>query len=161
LQFLKHLTNFAPHVLEELSPAEVSDFVTMMVTFLACPRYVKNPYLRATFTKLLRYLVPRSEANEAKASHASERLAAVLHTHKLAQAHLAPALMQFFVDIEFTGSHTGAYDKYEYRHEMTQILEYFWTLPEYRQVRGGEEAGRGRGAAVGGRGWGSAKNSAL
>ena len=23
--------------------------------------------------------------------------------------------MQFFVDIEFSGSHTGAYDKYEYR----------------------------------------------
>mmetsp|Transcript_30212 Transcript_30212/g.96379 ORF Transcript_30212/g.96379 Transcript_30212/m.96379 type:complete len:577 (+) Transcript_30212:1412-3142(+) len=133
-QFLKHLTNFAPNVLEDISPDEMTDFVTMMVTFLSSPRYVKNPYLRATFTRLLRYLVPRSEANEAKASHASERLAAVFHTHRLAQAHLAPALMQFFVDIEFTGSHTGAYDKYEYRHEMTQILEYFWTLPEYRQA---------------------------
>ena len=104
------------------------------VTFLGSPKYVKNPYLRATFTKLLRYLVPRSESNEALASHGSERLAAVFHTHRLAQAHLAPALMQFFVDIEFTGSHTGAYDKYEYRHEMCQILEYLWTLPEYRQV---------------------------
>jgi ubiquitin conjugation factor E4 B len=40
--------------------------------------------------------------------------------------------MQFFVDIEFTGSHTSAYDKYEYRHEMTQILEYFWSIPNYK-----------------------------
>jgi len=65
---------------------------------------VKNPYLRATFTKLLRYLVPRSESNQATASHGSQRLAAVFGSHALAKAHLAPALMQFFVDIEFTGA---------------------------------------------------------
>uniref|UniRef100_A0A7S0Q3G5 RING-type E3 ubiquitin transferase n=1 Tax=Coccolithus braarudii TaxID=221442 RepID=A0A7S0Q3G5_9EUKA len=128
--FLKHLTNFAPQVLEQLQPDELHDYVTLMVTFIASPRYVKNPYLRATFTKLLRFLVPRSEDSEGRGSHGSERLAAIFHTHALAKKHLAPALMQFFVDIEFTGSHS-AHDKYEFRHEMTQILEYLWTLPEY------------------------------
>jgi hypothetical protein len=33
-------------------------------------------------------------------------------------------IWQFFVDIEFTDGQGSDYDKYEYRHEMTQILEY-------------------------------------
>jgi len=134
-QFLKHLTNFAPHVLEDLPPDELYDFVTLMVTFIGSPKYVKNPYLRATFTRLLRFLVPNSDENadaRGRRAHGSDRLAAVFQVHPLAKKHLAPAIMQFFVDIEFTGSHQQAYDKYEFRHEMTQILEYFWTLPDYR-----------------------------
>ena len=31
---------------------ELHDFLTLMVTFIGEPRYVKNPYLRATFTKV-------------------------------------------------------------------------------------------------------------
>jgi len=131
-QFLKHLTNVAPQVLEEVAIEELHDFLTLMVTFIGSPRYVKNPYLRATFTKLLRYLVPRSEDNEQTGAHGSERLAQVFHGHELAMKHLPQALMGFFVDIEFTGAHTQAYDKYEYRLEMSQILEYFWDLPPYR-----------------------------
>ena len=102
-----------------------------MVTFIGAPKYVKNPYLRATFTKLLCYLTPKND-DESGRRHASERLAGVFHTHQLAQRWLAPAVMQFFVDIEFSGSHTGAYDKYEYRHEMAQILEYMWQQPVYK-----------------------------
>lgn len=130
-QFLRFVTQFAPHVLEELSVEELDDFVTLMVTFIGSPSYVKNPYLRARFTTLLRFLVPRSEDND-YSGHGSERLAAVFHSNALAKRCLAPALMQFFVDIEFTGAHTGAYDKYTYRHEMNQILDYFWSLQEYR-----------------------------
>lgn len=132
-QFFKYLTQFAPSVLEELATDELHDFLTLMVTFIGSPAYVKNPYLRARFTTLLRYLVPRSEDNDSS-GHGSERLAAVFHSHALAKRALAPAIMQFFVDIEFTGSHTGAYDKYTYRHEMNQILDYFWSLQEYRQA---------------------------
>ena len=54
--------------------------------------------------------------------------------HPLAQKHLAPAVMQFFVDIEFSGSHTAAYDKYEYRQEMSTVLEYLWAQPEYKKT---------------------------
>ena len=43
-----------------------------MVTFIGEPRYVKNPYLRATFTKMLRFLVPATEENRTS-GHGSER----------------------------------------------------------------------------------------
>mmetsp|Transcript_32953 Transcript_32953/g.54448 ORF Transcript_32953/g.54448 Transcript_32953/m.54448 type:complete len:1043 (-) Transcript_32953:431-3559(-) len=134
--FFKNLTNYAPNVLEEVAIEELHDFLTLMVTFIGSPKYVKNPYLRATFTKLLRYLVPRNETDDEQqhGSHGSQRLAAVFHTHTLAKRFLPQALMQFFVDIEFTGSHTQAYDKYEYRLEMSQILAYFWTVPEYQNA---------------------------
>ena len=42
-QFLRFVTQFAPHVLEELSVEELDDFVTLMVTFIGSPSYVKNP----------------------------------------------------------------------------------------------------------------------
>ena len=31
-----------------------------------------------------------------------------------------------------SGSHTGAYDKYEYRNEMALVLEYLWAQPVYK-----------------------------
>ena len=120
-----------PQAFEAMVADELHDFVTLMVTFIGAPKYVKNPYLRATFTKLLCYLVPRQD-DESGRRHASERLAGVFHTHVLAQRCLAPAVMQFFVDIEFSGSHTGTYDKYEYRHEMALVLEYLWQQPVYK-----------------------------
>jgi len=129
-QFLKCLSNLAPQVFEMMGADELHDFVTLIVTFIGAPKYVKNPYLRATFTKLLRFLIPASEGGDRR--HVSDRLSVVLHTHPLAKKFLAPAVMQFFVDIEFTGSHTGAYDKYDYRHEMNQILEYFWQHADYK-----------------------------
>ena len=120
-----------PQAFEAMVADELHDFVTLMVTFIGAPKYVKNPYLRATFTKLLCYLVPRQD-DESGRRHASERLAGVFHAHLLAQRWLAPAVMQFFVDIEFSGSHTGTYDKYEYRHEMALVLEYLWQQPVYK-----------------------------
>merc|ERR1719399_1330145 len=128
-EFLKFATNLAPQAFEQMASEELHDFVTLMVTFIGAPKYVKNPYLRATFTKLLCYPVPRQD-DESGRRHASDRLAGVFHSHPLAQRWLAPAVMQFFVDIEF--SEGSAYDKYEYRHEMAQILEFLWLQPVYK-----------------------------
>ena len=130
-EFMKFVIHLTPQALEQMAPNELEDFVTLMVTFIGSPKYVKNPYLRATFTKLLCFLVPNDNDDSGR-RHAPERLAGVLHNHPLAQRFLAPAVMQFFVDIEFSGSHTGAYDKYEYRLEMMQVLEYLWAQPVYK-----------------------------
>jgi len=130
-QFFKQLQHIAPDFLETVATEELHDFLTLMVTFISEPRYVKNPYLRATFTKMLRFLVPATEENRTS-GHGSERLSAVFHNHPLALRHLAPRVMQFFVDIEFTeGAGGSGYEKYEFRHEMAQILEYLWAQPAY------------------------------
>ena len=92
--FLKSVTHLAPQAFEQMASEELHDFVTMMVTFIGAPKYVKNPYLRATFTKLLRFLVPRSEDGDRR--HVSDRLSVVLHTHPLAKKFLAPAAVGEF-----------------------------------------------------------------
>ena len=46
----------------------------------------------ATFTKLLRFLIPASEGGDRR--HVSDRLSVVLHTNPLAKKFLAPAVMQ-------------------------------------------------------------------
>lgn len=81
-----------PQVFELMGADELHDFVTLIVTFIGAPKYVKNPYLRATFTKLLRFLIPRSDDEDRR--HVSDRLSVVLHTHPLAKRFLAPAVMQ-------------------------------------------------------------------
>ena len=84
---------------------------------------------------MLRFLVPATDENNRTTAHGSERLAAVFHTHPLALRHLAPRVMQFFVDIEFTeGAGGSGYEKYGFRHEMAQILEYLWAQPEYHKT---------------------------
>ena len=41
--FLKNLTHLAPQVFEQMAADELHDFVTLMVTFINAPNYVKNP----------------------------------------------------------------------------------------------------------------------
>lgn len=43
-QFFKQLQHIAPDFLESVAIEELHDFVTLMVTFIGEPRYVKNPY---------------------------------------------------------------------------------------------------------------------
>ena len=128
--YLNHLGQVAPAVFDNMAVEELGDFLTMMVTFVASPAYVKNPYLRASFTRILRRLVPRADDDDAPGRPPpSDRLALVFSAHPLAKQHLAPALMNFFVEIEFA---EGYYEKYTYRRDMAEILDYFWKQPDYK-----------------------------
>ena len=65
---------------------------------------------------------------------ASSRLPAwytVLDTHILARQHLAPVLLQFFADIETSGSHTQFYDKFRFRKIVANMVKHLWRRPQY------------------------------
>jgi ubiquitin conjugation factor E4 B len=38
------------------------------------------------------------------------------------------------VDIEFTGSHTQFYDKFNIRHNISELLEYLWLVPSHHNA---------------------------
>jgi len=126
--FLEHVFKLAPqYAFQQTGVDELRDFVTMMVTFLASPAYVRNPHLRAKFINFLQQLVPYPDLPEGSRAP-NERLTLVFAAHPLAQRHLAPALMNFFVDIE----PLDIYVKPQYRAKTMAILDYFWTQPDYR-----------------------------
>ena len=54
------MPTFCTQAFDAMGVDEVRDFVTLMVTFVASPSYVRNSYLLASFTRLLRHLVPQA-----------------------------------------------------------------------------------------------------
>jgi len=132
VQFVKHMGRYDPAQLEGLTDQQLALILTFAVTFLGAPRFVRNPYLRAHLTEVLALFVPRKDESAAT-GYSHSRMQAVLAGHATARRWLAPYLMGFFVDIEFTGSHTQFHDKFTYRHHMAVVLEHLWTMPEYRQ----------------------------
>mmetsp|Transcript_10644 Transcript_10644/g.36124 ORF Transcript_10644/g.36124 Transcript_10644/m.36124 type:complete len:940 (+) Transcript_10644:155-2974(+) len=133
LKTLQFCGRYDREQIEALTDQQLALVLTFCVVFLGAPKYVTNPYLRAHLTEVLAQFVPRKDARSATGFR-QHRMAAVLAGHAIAREHLPAHLMQFFVDIEFTGSHTQFHDKFTYRHHMAQVLEHLWTIPEYREA---------------------------
>mmetsp|Transcript_37491 Transcript_37491/g.117179 ORF Transcript_37491/g.117179 Transcript_37491/m.117179 type:complete len:979 (-) Transcript_37491:49-2985(-) len=116
-------------LVDEMSRDAKEDFLQLIVVFGGAPKHVRNPYLRARLIEALAIgLTPTDEKR--RGGHAE--LAAIFEASPLAAAHLAPMLLRFFVDIEFTGSHTQFYDKFRYRRLAGSILEFLWDMAPYR-----------------------------
>ncbi|KAK6928136.1 U-box domain [Dillenia turbinata] len=54
--------------------------------------------------------------------------------HQLSLEYLVRNLLKLYVDIEFTGSHTQFYDKFNIRHNIAELLEYLWQVPSHRNA---------------------------
>ena len=61
-------------------------------------------------------------------------MATLFEGHPFSQEHLVFNLMKLYVDIEFTGSHTQFYDKFNIRHNIAKLLEYLWQVPSHRNA---------------------------
>ena len=61
-------------------------------------------------------------------------MATLFEGHPFAQEHLVFNLMKLYVDIEFTGSHTQFYDKFNIHHNIAKLLEYLWQVPSHRNA---------------------------
>lgn len=51
----------------------------------------------------------------------------------LTKMNLQSGLVNFYIDIEFTGANHQFYSKHEYRHYLINIFEVLWKLEEYRK----------------------------
>ncbi|KAF5958739.1 hypothetical protein HYC85_005964 [Camellia sinensis] len=60
--------------------------------------------------------------------------ATLFEGHQLSLEYLVRNLLKLYVDIEFTGSHTQFYDKFNIRHNIAELLEYLWQVPSHRNA---------------------------
>ncbi|KAM6573677.1 hypothetical protein CsatA_017757 [Cannabis sativa] len=117
---------FASRIPKALDGVLLDDFMNFIIMFMATPNYIRNPYLRAKMVEVLNCWMPRRSSSSATAS--------LFEGHPLSLEYLVKNLLKLYVDIEFTGSHTQFYDKFNIRHNISELLEYLWQVPSHRNA---------------------------
>lgn len=117
---------FASRIPKALDGIMLDDFMNFIIMFMASPEYIRNPYLRSKMVEVLNCWMPRRSGSSATAT--------LFEGHQLSLEYLVKNLLKLYVDIEFTGSHTQFYDKFNIRHNIAELLEYLWQVPSHRNV---------------------------
>ncbi|KAM2858775.1 hypothetical protein COP2_024274 [Malus domestica] len=117
---------FASRIPKALDGVLLDDFMNFIIMFMASPEYIRNPYLRAKMVEVLNCWMPRRSGSSATAT--------LFEGHQLSLEYLVRNLLKLYVDIEFTGSHTQFYDKFNIRHNIAELLEYLWHVPSHRNA---------------------------
>ncbi|XP_076895729.1 putative ubiquitin conjugation factor E4 [Bidens hawaiensis] len=129
---------FASRIPHALDGVKLDDFMNFIIMFMASPEYIRNPYLRAKMVEVLNCWMPRR-------SDPSSATSSLFEGHQLSIQYLVRNLLKLYVDIEFTGSHTQFYDKFNIRHNIAELLEYLWQVPvhqnAWKQIAKEEEKG--------------------
>ncbi|KAJ9562103.1 hypothetical protein OSB04_007263 [Centaurea solstitialis] len=129
---------FASRIPRALDGVKLDDFMNFIIMFMASPEYVRNPYLRAKMVEVLNCWMPRRSGSSSVTS-------SLFEGHQLSVQYLVKNLLKLYVDIEFTGSHTQFYDKFNIRHNIAELLEYLWQVPvhqnAWKQIAKEEEKG--------------------
>ncbi|KAJ4826306.1 E3 ubiquitin-protein ligase pub1 [Turnera subulata] len=117
---------FASRIPKALDGVLLDDFMNFIIMFMGSPTYIRNPYLRAKMVEVLNCWMPRRSGSSATAT--------LFEGHQLSLEYLVRNLLKLYVDIEFTGSHTQFYDKFNIRHNIAELLEYLWQVPSHRNA---------------------------
>ncbi|KAF9663780.1 hypothetical protein SADUNF_Sadunf17G0087600 [Salix dunnii] len=117
---------FASRIPKALDGVLLDDFMNFIIMFMASPTYIRNPYLRAKMVEVLNCWMPRGSGSSATAS--------LFEGHQLSLEYLVRNLLKLYVDIEFTGSHTQFFDKFNIRHNIAELLEYLWQVPSHQNI---------------------------
>ncbi|KAL8124631.1 hypothetical protein AgCh_012326 [Apium graveolens] len=117
---------FASRIPKALDGAMLDDFMNFIIMFMGSPEYIRNPYLRAKMVEVLNCWMPRRSGSSATST--------LFEGHQLSLEYLVKNLLKVYVDIEFTGSHTQFYDKFNIRHNIAELLEYLWQVPSHRNA---------------------------
>ncbi|XP_051208563.1 probable ubiquitin conjugation factor E4 [Lolium perenne] len=104
----------------------LDDFLNFNIMFMASSSHIKNPYLKAKMVEVLNCWMPRRSGLTSTAL--------LFEGHQLCLDYLVPNLLKLYVDIEFTGSHTQFFDKFNIRHNIAELLEYLWDVPSHRNA---------------------------
>ncbi|XP_031108301.1 probable ubiquitin conjugation factor E4 [Ipomoea triloba] len=117
---------FASRIPRALDGILLDDFMNFIIMFMGSPQYIRNPYLRAKMVEVLNCWMPRRSGSSATTT--------LFEGHQLSLEYLVRNLLKLYVDIEFTGSHTQFYDKFNIRHNIAELLEYLWQVPSHRNA---------------------------
>ncbi|CAN1248441.1 Probable ubiquitin conjugation factor E4 [Linum perenne] len=118
---------FASRIPKALDGVVLDEFMNFIIMFMANPTHIRNPYLRAKMVEVLNCWMPRG-------SSGSSATTTLFEGHQLSLEYLVRNLLKLYVDIEFTGSHTQFYDKFNIRHNIAELLEYLWQVPSHRNA---------------------------
>lgn len=117
---------FASRIPKALDGVVLDEFMNFIIMFMASPEYIRNPYLRAKMVEVLNCWMPRRSGSSVTTT--------LFEGHQLSLEYLVRNLLKLYVDIEFTGSHTQFYDKFNIRHNISELLEYLWQVPSHRNA---------------------------
>ncbi|CAK9162965.1 unnamed protein product [Ilex paraguariensis] len=117
---------FASRIPKALDGVSLDDFMNFIIMFMASPEFIRNPYLRAKMVEVLNCWMPRRSGSSITST--------LFEGHQLSLEYLVRHLLKLYVDIEFTGSHTQFYDKFNIRHNIAELLEYLWQVPSHRNT---------------------------
>ncbi|XP_020620204.1 ubiquitin conjugation factor E4 B-like [Orbicella faveolata] len=123
-EFLLFVNMYAYVVLED---PVMSDIVTFLVVFVCSPNYISNPYLVAKIVEVLFVMNPHIQP-------VASKIHEMILSHPLAMGNLAPALMNFYTDVETTGSSNEFYDKFSIRYHISIIMKSLWEDVSHRQA---------------------------
>eukprot|EP00118_Oscarella_pearsei_P007300 m.35145 g.35145 ORF g.35145 m.35145 type:complete len:1030 (+) comp32071_c0_seq3:19-3108(+) len=132
--FVEDIADYLMFLLQQY-PAHLSEFYTpnlasLFVLLICCNgKFISSPYLVAKLVEVLFGSSPTIHSHQ----KANQFFNQVL-SHPMAANHLALALMQFFVDVETTGSSNEFFDKFNIRYHISVIFEYLWEFPGHRRV---------------------------
>ncbi|GBG72537.1 hypothetical protein CBR_g12108 [Chara braunii] len=124
---MAQLLLFASRIPHAYDGVILDEFMSFIVTLMGSPLHIKNPYLRAKFVAVLNAWMPAHCMTRGIA----DSMATLFEGHQLALECMVPNLLKLYVDIEFTGSHTQFFDKFEIRHNIAELLEYLWEVPSH------------------------------
>ena len=84
--------------------------------------FVSNPYARAKIVELVFYMCDLEKGT----------IRTCVRNNLSFRRNITKGLANFYIDIEFTGDDSSFYQKYVYRHYVSMIFKYIWTMPEYQ-----------------------------
>jgi ubiquitin conjugation factor E4 A len=131
VQFVIFVRQFSEMTLEVMGD-HLPHLLTFITVFMGNAQLVHNPHLRATIAEMLSLLIPQSKDTDLASMAQTMQRTRLFENHLFAHSQLMRALLQVFIDIEFTGHAMQFEQKFSYRLPMYSALEYTWKLKPFR-----------------------------
>ncbi|KAL1960207.1 hypothetical protein VTO42DRAFT_8750 [Malbranchea cinnamomea] len=112
-----------PHI---ITSTQGDELIMLCISFLRSSQYIKNPYLKAGLVTIL-YRGTWTRRNGARGV-----LVDLFNSMPFATENLLHTLMQFYIEVEHTGTNTQFFDKFNIRFEIFQIIKCIWSNPVYQ-----------------------------
>lgn len=130
-EFITLLCEMSPETVNMLDPGQVNTLLNFFTIILATHQQVSNPYVKANVVQAISMMVT---------TKTGEIRSCLLH-NDIARLYFLPALVVFYVDIEFSGGAHQFYDKFRYRHLAAAIFNYLWSHEHYQHQTRAEQHG--------------------
>ncbi|KAK2871908.1 hypothetical protein FQN49_002715 [Arthroderma sp. PD_2] len=110
-----------------VTSTQADELIMLCITLLHSSNYIKNPFMKSGLVTILYY------GTLSRRSGGRGVLVDMLNSMPFALNHLLHGLMTFYIEAEFTGTHTQFSDKFNIRYEIFQIIKCIWPNQIYRE----------------------------